>query len=232
MKLDQQRALITGGSEGIGRSIAEAFRARGAKVAITGRREDLLRKTAEEIGALAIPGDVAVEADVRRTAETFLREFGGIDILVNNAGIGYGALIQDIDIEKFSRVMAVNVTGAMLMTREVAPHFIGQKRGHVVNISSTAGTKGFAHGTTYCASKFALKGMTECWRDELRRHNIRVILVNPSEIQTGWGGRDLSEGFNPKKLRPQDVADAIVGALEIDDRGFIPEFSLFATNPF
>jgi len=232
MKLDKQRVLVTGGSEGIGRSIAEAMIAKGARVAITGRREDVVKKTASEIGAFAIQGDVSDEADVRRTAETFVKEFGGIDVLVNNAGIGYGDLIQDIDLEKFNRTIAVNVTGVMMMTRALAPHMIEQKRGHVVNISSTAGTKGFARGTAYCASKFALKGMTECWRDELRRHNVRVMLVNPSEVQTGWGGRDLSAGFDPKKLRPQEIADAIVGALEVDDRGFIPEFSVFATNPF
>jgi 3-oxoacyl-[acyl-carrier protein] reductase len=99
-----------------------------------------------------------------------------------------------------------------------------------VNISSTAGTKGFQGGTAYASSKFALRGMTECWREELRRSNVRVILVNPSEVLTGFGGKPPAD--NPRKLRPREIADAIVGALKVDDRGFLPEFSVFATNPF
>ena len=101
------------------------------------------------------------------------------------------------------------------------------------NISSTSGLKGGRGSTAYSSSKFALRGMTDCWRDELRRHNVRVILVNPSEVMTRFSSvagheRETSE----KKLRPQEIADAIVGVLEVDDRGFIPEFSVFATNPF
>ena len=75
--------------------------------------------------------------------------------------------------------------------------------------------------------------MTECWRDELRRHDVRVLLVNPSEVVTGFAAKvGFEREDSPKKLRPQEIADAIVGALKIDDRGFIPEFSVFATNPF
>jgi 3-oxoacyl-[acyl-carrier protein] reductase len=102
-----------------------------------------------------------------------------------------------------------------------------------VNISSTSGLKGGAGGTAYASSKFALRGMTECWREELRRHDVRVMLVNPSEVQTPFFAKvGVRQEPNPKKLRPEEIADAIVGALEIDDRGFIPEFSVFATNPF
>ncbi len=87
--------------------------------------------------------------------------------------------------------------------------------------------------TADSGSKFGLRGMTECWRAELRPHNVRVMRVNPSEVQTGFFkkvGRE--QELLPKKLRPSEIADAIVGALELDDRGFIPEFSVFATNPF
>jgi 3-oxoacyl-[acyl-carrier protein] reductase len=116
------------------------------------------------------------------------------------------------------------------MAREAARQFVKQRSGNLVNISSTAGTRGFQGGTAYASSKFALRGMNECWREELRRHNVRVILVNPSEVLTGFGGAPPRE--SEKKLRPQEVADAIVGALKVDDRGFLPEFSIFATNPF
>jgi 3-oxoacyl-[acyl-carrier protein] reductase len=160
-----------------------------------------------------------------------IEEFGGIDILINNAGIGYFAELADIEPAEFKRIFDINVTGAMLMAREVVPGFKRQGGGAIVNISSTAGTKGFAGGTTYVGTKFALKGMTECWMHELRRHNVRVMLVNPSEVQTRFGGQERAE-INPRKLVSEDIADAVVGALLINERGFIPEFSVFATNPF
>ena len=129
-------------------------------------------------------------------------------------------------------MLAVNVTGAMLVTREVVPHFIRQESGNIVNISSTAGLRGFAGGSAYAASKFALRGMTECWRQELRPHNVRVILINPSEVQTNFGRAAEPSQLDPKKLTAGEIADTTVAALEIDDRGFIPEFSVWATNPF
>ena len=108
-----------------------------------------------------------------------------------------------------------------------------QGSGAIVNISSTAGTKGFGRGTAYAASKFALRGMTECWRDELRRHDVRVILCNPSEVQTDFSRRAGGhQEPSPRKLVPEDIADAVIGVLRTDARGFVPEFSVFATNPF
>ncbi len=233
MKLQNARVLITGGSEGIGRGIAEALLARGAQVAIMARDEPKLSQTAAEIGAVAVPGDVSREADADRAVSTVVEQFGGLDILVNNAGIGYFAPLAEMDREQFERVFAVNVTGAMLMGRAAARQFIAQNSGHLLNISSTSGLAGGKGSTAYSGSKFALRGMTECWRAELRPHNVRVTLVNPSEVQTPFFGKvGVEQQLSDKKLRPAEIAAAIVGALEIDDRGFIPEFSVFATNPF
>jgi 3-oxoacyl-[acyl-carrier protein] reductase len=231
MELKDKRALITGGSRGIGKAIAAAFIEKGARAAITGRDPKTLEATAREVGALAIPGDVGREDDCVRTVKTAIAEMGGLDILVNNAGIGEGAPLVETTLEDFNTVFATNVAGALLMAREAARHFVAQESGNIVNISSTAGTRGMPGGTVYCGSKFALKGMTECWRAELRPHNIRVFLVNPSEVQTDWGGRKR-ETIHPRKLVAEDIARAVVGALEIDDRGFVPEFAVFATNPF
>lgn len=234
MDLKQARTLITGGSDGIGLAIGRLMMEKGARVALMARNAEKLTAAAKEIGATAMVGDVSAPADVRRTVEKFVAEFGGIDILVNNAGFGTFGPLTEIRLEDFERTFATNVTGVLLMTQAVAPHMIRQASGNILNIASTAGLKGFANGTTYCATKFALRGMTECWREELRRHNIRVTLVNPSEVQTNFtvaaGG--TGRPYNEKKLRSEEIARAIVGALEIDDRGFIPEFSVFATNPF
>ena len=101
-----------------------------------------------------------------------------------------------------------------------------------MNISSTAGLRGASGGTAYYASKFALRGMTECWRAELRKHNIRVFLVNPSEVLTNFAAAaDLSQKENPTKLRGEEIAYIVKAILEMDDRGFTPELSVFATNP-
>ncbi len=233
MDLKNTRALITGGSEGIGRGIAEALLARGAQVGLMARDREKLERTADEIGAAAFAGDVGEEPDAVRVVADFVDRFGGIDILVNNAGFAHVFPLVEADRERFEAVFRTNVTGAMLMAREAARHFVAQASGNIVNISSTSGLRGGKNGTAYTGSKFALRGMTECWRAELRPHNVRVMLVNPSEVQTGFFGKlGQEQETSEKKLRPQEIAAAIVGALEMDDRGFIPEFSVFATNPW
>jgi 3-oxoacyl-[acyl-carrier protein] reductase len=233
MDLDGAVALVTGGSEGIGRGIAAALAAEGAAVTIMARSEDALRAAAGELGVDFVVGDVGVEADAARAVATVVEARGRLDILVNNAGIGTFRPLVEMGLEDMERVYRTNVFGAFLMAREAARQFVKQGSGELVNISSTAGLKGGRGGTAYASSKFALRGMTECWRDELRRHDVRVTLVNPSEVVTGFASRaGYDQEASPKKLRPREIADAIVGALKIDDRGFIPEFSVFATNPF
>jgi 3-oxoacyl-[acyl-carrier protein] reductase len=232
MNLKNAVALVTGGSSGIGRAIAQILSASGARVAITGRDDQRLQETAREIGVHPIHADVAVEADVDRTFREVLQKFGDLDILVNNAGIGFFKNLVDFDRASFEAVFATNVTGAMLMAREAAKHFIKRQRGNIVNIASTAALRGAPNGTAYYASKFALRGMTECWRAELRRHNIRVFLVNPSEVLTNFSSRaGLTQKENATKLRGEDIAYAVKSILEMDDRGFTPELSVFATNP-
>ncbi len=233
MELTGKRALITGGSEGIGYGIAEALKRRGAVVAINGRNEDKLNAAAQKLDVTAIAGDVGSEADAVRIVETFTRSAGGIDILVNNAGFGLFKPLVEIELSEFESVYRTNVFGAFLMAREAAKHFIKQDEGDLINIASTSGLKGGRGATMYSSSKFALRSMSECWRDELRRHNVRVMHVNPSEVLTPFGSKaGFAQEPSPKKLRPQEIADAIVGALQLDRRGFIPEFSVFATNPF
>jgi len=232
MNLQNAVALITGGSAGIGKAIAQALAAAGARVAITGRDQSRLTETARALGVHAIRADVANENDVARTYQEVLQKFGDLDILVNNAGFGIFKGLVDFDRASFDAVFATNVTGAMLMGREAARHFVKRQRGNIVNIGSTAGLRGAANGSAYYASKFALRGMTECWRAELRRHNIRVFLVNPSEVLTDFAATaGLSREKNPTKLIGEDIAHMIKAMLEMDDRGFTPELSVFATNP-
>jgi 3-oxoacyl-[acyl-carrier protein] reductase len=233
MELNGATALVTGGSRGIGQAIARMLVGAGAQVAITGRDTRRLEAAARELPALPVRADVTSEADVERTFREVLGTFAQLDVLVNNAGFGLFRPLVEMDRAEFEGVFATNVTGAMLMAREAAKHMIARGRGTIVNIGSTAGHRGAANGTAYYASKFALRGMTECWRAELRKHNIRVCLVNPSEVQTDFfraaTGRARAE--NPTKLRGEEVAHAVKAVLEMDDRGFTTELTIFATNP-
>jgi 3-oxoacyl-[acyl-carrier protein] reductase len=234
MQIKNSTFLITGGRLGIGKATAKLIVERGGKVAITARNKSRLDKTAKEIGAFPINADVSKPEDVKRTYEVFLNELKKLDCLINNAGVG-GKWndIFNLDVQDFKNVYSVNVFGAAMMAKYAADIFKKQNYGNLINISSTAGTKGYANGTVYSSSKFALRGMTECWRAELRKYNVRVILVNPSEVITSFGdseGRERKEVSN--KLRGIEVAHTIVSTLEMDDRGFIPEVTVWATNPF
>src|SRR5262245_5417470 len=184
MKLQSATALVTGGSSGIGFSIAKTLVEAGTRVAITGRDEKRLYKAAEILTAVPIRADVSTEADVQRTMREVLQAFDHLDILVNNAGFGVFKKLIDMDKASFEAVFATNVTGAMLMGREAAKHFIARNSGNIVNIGSTASLRGAPNGTAYYASKFALRGMTECLRGELRQNNIRDFFINTNEVLT------------------------------------------------
>jgi len=232
LKLENQVALITGGSSGIGYAIAEALGSAGARVAITGRNADRLAAAASALDAHPIRADVTREEDVRRTWKEALDTFGQVDILVNNAGIGVFRNLVDMDRASFDQVFATNVTGAMMMAREAARHFTERNGGNIVNIASTAGLRGAPRGTAYYASKFALRGMTECWRAELRPHNVRVFLINPSEVLTGFAhSAGIEQRDNTTKLHAGDIAHMVRAVLEMADRGFTTELTVFATNP-
>ncbi len=232
MNLKGATALVTGGSSGIGFATAKALIDAGASVAITGRDEPRLAEAARTLNAVAICADASKQEDAERAVRVAIEAFGHLDILVNNAGFGVFKELVDMDLESFQAVFDTNVTGAMLMAREAAKHFVKRKTGNIVNIASTSALHGAARGTAYNASKFALRGMTECWRAELRKYNVRVFLVNPSEVLTSFAanaGRTQKE--TPTKLRAEEIAFAITSVLEMDDRGFIPELTVFATNP-
>lgn len=233
MNLTNATALITGGSSGIGLAIGQALVGAGSRVAITGRDRARVVQAAKTIGAHAITADVSSEEDVRRTYREFLEKFGHLDVLVNSAGFGLRAPLAEMDRAKFDAVFQTNVTGTMLMSREAAKHFIERRSGNIVNLGSTAALRGAPNGTAYYASKFAVRGMTECWRAELRQHNVRVFLVNPSEVLTNFAS---NAGFgqdddNPTKLQAEDIAHVVKTALEMHDRGFTTELTVFATNP-
>lgn len=230
MKLSGSRAIVTGGSAGIGAAVAQELVARGASVVINGRDADRLSATAKRIGAESVAGDVGIDAAtiVARSVEAL----GGLDILVNNAGWGRRMALEALDADVFEAMWRTNVLGAALMAQHCVPHLRAAGGGSIVNMASTAARRGYAQGSAYVATKFALAGLTQCWQAELRPMDIRVIQINPSEVQTGFGGSDPERPMLPHKLVAEDIAHTVIAALEMNDRGFIPELTVFATNPW
>ena len=233
MDLHTAKVLITGGSSGIGLETARLLAGAGAKVAITGRDEAKLQRAAKELQVHPIQADVSKPEDVTRMVEDTIRAFGSFNVLINNAGLGHFAPLTELEVADFRRIMDINVFGAMMAAQASARHFIAEgKGGNIINIASTAGQRGFAAGTAYTATKFALSAMTECWRAELRSHNIRVMQVNPSEVLTDFQARmGRQQQTNDSKLRGVEIAHAIKAMLEMDDRGFITDLTVWATNP-
>jgi len=233
MLLKNKVVLVTGGSSGIGLSIGELAKEKGANVIITGRDLEKLKTAADKFGFTAVRSDVSKEEDVLELFKIISKTHGSLDVLVNNAGFGYFDYVDNIKSDRFLDVFSTNVLGAALAAREAAKMFKKQNHGTIINIGSTASLKGFPGGTAYAATKFALRGMTECWRAELRPYNVRVIQINPSEVQTNFStssGRDEKE-YNETKLIGPDVAHAVISTIEMHDRGFITELTIFATNP-
>lgn len=234
MIIKNSNVLITGGSSGIGKETAKQFIAKGAKVVITGRDETKLNQIATEIGAIPLAFDISDLKSIPQKAKEALTLLGGkIDTLVNNAGIGVFPILGDITEADLLKVYNTNVFGLALLTQELLPMFKTQQSGNIINIGSTASLKGFARGSIYAASKFAVRGMTQSWQTELRPDNIRVSLINPSEVTTAFAATSREErNEESNKLGSEDIAQTILSVVEMRDKGFVPEVTVWATNPF
>ena len=237
MEINNSRVLITGGSSGIGKETAKQFIAKGATVVITGRNENKLKKVAHEIGAIPLVFDISdLKSIVQKAKDALSLLEGKIDTLVNNAGIGAFPLLGEITENDLLSVYNTNVFGMALLTQELLPKFKEQSSGNIINIGGTASQKGFAHGSVFAASKFAVRGMTQSWQAELRKYNIRVTLVNPSEVTTAFTYQSRKNREERKeqesKLGSEDIAHTIISIVEMRNKGFIPEVTVWATNPF
>jgi 3-oxoacyl-[acyl-carrier protein] reductase len=234
MELKNASVLVTGGSSGIGKETARLFVNHGAKVVVTGRSEEKLKTVANEIGAIPLVFDVSDLKSIGAKTKAALAHLDNkIDVLINNAGVGTFAPLGQITEEDLVRIYSTNVFGLALLTQELLPTFKSQQSGNIINIGSTASQKGFANGSVYASSKFAVRGMTQSWQAELRKDNIRVSLVNPSEVTTAFGDEDRKEREEKNnKLGSIDIAETIVSIVKLRDKGFVPEVTVWATNPF
>jgi 3-oxoacyl-[acyl-carrier protein] reductase len=224
------RFLITGGSQGIGAAIVELARRAGHEVVFTGRNEQLIEKVAQKTGAHGVRADVSKGDDNARAIAVCQERMRGIDVLVNNAGYAYRAEIGGLDTDTMRKMFDTNVFGLVDITNRVVPLMKSQGLGDIVNIASTSGMKGAAGATPYAASKWAVRGISQCWQAELRPHGIRVMCVCPSEVQTNFGGNVGRN--NPNKLYAPDIAGTILAALDMPRRVLWPELAVFANNPW
>ncbi|WP_054842591.1 glucose 1-dehydrogenase [Vulcanisaeta distributa] len=177
--------MVTGGTRGIGRAIAEAFLREGARVAVTYARSDDKARELERMGILAIKCDVANRDEVRRAAEIVSNKLGDVNILINNAGVMYLMPFESYNEELFDRMMGVNVKGIIYMTLEFLPQLKRTRGGVVINIASNAGIGTAFEGTTYYAiTKAAVIILTKRMAFELGRYGIRVNAVAPGWVET------------------------------------------------
>ena len=231
----EQVAIITGGGTGIGRALSRALASVGSTVVIASRREETLRRTADELNAAEKRECVYPYAfDVRRRAEVealvshTVGRFGSIDVLINNAGLAVPETVREITEEGWDTVMETNLRGAMWLVRAALPEMIAQDFGDVVNVSSQAGKHGYADVPSYCASKFGLLGFAESLRDDVRQSgaNVRVFNFCPGLVDVDNIGDE--DAPRAGAIHVRNMARALLFALSLDRDVVLEDISLYA----
>jgi NAD(P)-dependent dehydrogenase (short-subunit alcohol dehydrogenase family) len=224
-------ALVTGGTRGIGKAIVHKLAALGAAVGFCGRDEERLKNAAAEVQArrgkaIALRADVTRESEIAALINATEKQLGPIAILVNNVGIGGGGFgaLQDKTEADWDQVMNTNLKSVFLVSRAVIPGMIRRRGGDIVNISSLAGKNTFAGGGIYCASKWALQGLSGCMAEDLRAHGIRVSTICPGSVATEFAGRGPKDPS--KVLTADDVAHAVAMIVCQGPQSFISEVQL------
>jgi NADP-dependent 3-hydroxy acid dehydrogenase YdfG len=222
-------AIVTGGSRGIGRAIAIKLAGLGAAVAICGRDAEKLRATADELKALSEKSfwqtaDVTRVGDVQKLVSDTEKQLGPVGILVNNAGIGLFGPAHEKHEEEWDRILSTNAKSVFLVSRAVVPAMIRQGQGDIINISSLAGRNTFAGGGLYCASKWAVQGLSGCMAEDLREYGIRVSVICPGSVATEFSGRGTKDAG--KALQAEDVAHAVAAVVMQRQGSFISEIQI------
>jgi NAD(P)-dependent dehydrogenase (short-subunit alcohol dehydrogenase family) len=227
-----KKALVTGASRGIGRSIAELLLKAGVEVAICGRDRENVRKAVAELSPLGRvvgePADVAKESEVSNLFRSIDAQLGGLDILVNNAGVGIFRSVADASIDEWKAILETNLSGVFYCCREAIPRMRTRGGGFIVNISSLAGRNAFAGGSAYNASKFGLNGFSEAMMLDLRYDGIRVSYVMPGSVDTEFGQRSEHASW---KIAPEDVAEAVLHVLRQPERTIISRVEMRPSKP-
>jgi 3-oxoacyl-[acyl-carrier protein] reductase len=229
--LNGKVAIITGASSGLGAATASALAREGAVSVLIARRESALKEMVERIRkdgheAAYFAGDAGEEEDAARIVREVEKRYGRIDVLVNNAGVGYRGLIEDLEVSRFDEMMKTNVRGSYLSTKYALPVMKERKSGYIIYISSGAGKNGIAEMSGYCASKFALMGLSESVALEAKPFDVKVSVICPGSTNTEFHGRIGSEPTEESRaamIQPEDIAETIVHLLVTPGRYWVFE---------
>ena len=232
VNLSNKTALVTGGTKGIGRAIAESLIKAGARVTITARNEDEIKATVSQLNAIgpgAATGHVCDVRDYNQVKSVFA-DLDGLDILINNAGVGIFARVESMSIEDFHAVLETNVFGVFYCCREAIPLMKKRGGGYIINISSLAGANPHAEMAAYNASKFGLNGFSEALMQEVRHDGIKVSYIMPGSVNTAFGGDEPSDAKS-WQLQPSDIAQVVMDLLEFPDRTLPSRIEIRPSRP-
>jgi 3-oxoacyl-[acyl-carrier protein] reductase len=230
-------AVVTGGTRGIGRAIAERLLREGASVAICGRTRESVDRALHTMqpadGKLfGEPADLTNADEVARFFQAVDARFGGLDILVNNAGQGVFRKVADMTPEDWHRNIDLNLSGAFYCSREALVRFRTRGAGFIVNISSLAGKNAFSSGAGYNASKFGLNGFTEALMLDHRHDNVRVSCIMPGSVDTGFSGSPTNRsGDTSWMIATEDVAEAVALVLRMPSRTMVSCIEMRPSRP-
>ncbi|ASA24590.1 3-ketoacyl-ACP reductase [Paenibacillus donghaensis] len=238
MEIRGKSVVITGAGKGIGKALALALAKERANLGLISRTSadlEALKSALTEVYDVKVSiavADISVREEAERAVVSLQESLGSFDALINNAGIARFGTFLEMDPADWEQHMQVNLFGTYYVTRAALPAMIERSSGNIINISSTAGERGFATGSAYCASKFALMGMTEALAQEVRKHNIRVVALTPSTVNTALASSaGLPIGDEDRMMQPEDIAELALAALKLPDRVFLKTAGIWTTNP-
>ncbi|AEI46372.1 3-ketoacyl-ACP reductase [Paenibacillus mucilaginosus] len=238
MELKNKTAIITGAGKGIGKAAAIALAKEGVHLGLIARSTGDLEALKSElqgtygINVFYASADISNRSEVEAAVQGLIGQLGSLDILINNAGIASFGKVAEMDPEQWEQIIRTNLLGTYYVTRAALPTLLEQQSGSIINVASTAGERGFATGSAYCASKFAVMGFTESLFQEVRKSNIRVTALTPSTVNTELASNaGLPIGDEDRMMQPEDVADLILAALKLPARVFVKAAGIWTTNP-
>jgi len=238
MDLKHTKAVITGAGKGIGKAIAVQLAKEGVNLGLVARTASDLEalraelESAYQVKVYTVSADIARRDAAEQAVQSLIGRLGSLDILINNAGIAQFGTVAEMEPELWESVVQTNLMGTYYVTRAALPTMLAQASGSIINIASTAGERGFATGSAYCASKAAVLGFTEALMQEVRKSNIRVTALTPSTVNTELAANvGLKIGDEDRMMQPEDLADLVVAALKLPPRVFVKTAGIWTTNP-
>ena len=228
MDLKNKIILITGASKGIGRDICFALAEKGSNVIMTSRTESNLIEMESKIRsrgqkATAIPADLSSDDDIDSLFNAVTEKFGRLDVLINNAGIGIFGKLEDFPIEDFDRMIRINVRAVYLCCQKALRLMIPEKNGHIINISSVVGIKGYPNQSAYTASKHGVMGLTKSLAEEAQEHGISVSVILPGGVDTEFAYRARPDLDRSILIPPEDISKTVIYILTLSDNSMVDQ---------